>query len=431
MPLTIEHSGHGIQNIRTVADVINNCNLACQYCHPNHGWTGEYLPIAQIENLLQAAEEDGIFEVTLTGGEITMHPEFRAILEATHILNKTSITFVTNATRITPNIVKEISNSNVERICVSVDGPDADSHNSRRGKNFDSVMAGLKDLQGAGKPITVISVVHPKNYSRILELSDLLATQGLASEHHMCAPSYSGTAIKLYDQVSLKEPQFDELQNMIDASHDEFQRRGLYTTFNSYWPATGKRGKVQQPRTMTLIQFTEQVKDIYMIVRPNGDVRLTSAAWGRETVGNAVIGNLKDSEASELLRTVDELYRSGRVLQLPREVEAGHKFHVGSFAADYATTNALITDGEAAKQVEMVPIRKISEIDLLHNALDVAELKLIAQRVLLEPQRWRVSHHASGVDLIFDRKTSHLTVVTPQETEVIAEHYDLLEKEAP
>lgn len=109
MPLTIEHSEYGIQNIRTVADVINNCNLACQYCHPNHGWTGEYLPIAQIENLLKAAEEDGIFKVTLTGGEITMHPEFQDILKATHILDKTSLTFVTNATKITPNIVQEIS----------------------------------------------------------------------------------------------------------------------------------------------------------------------------------------------------------------------------------------------------------------------------------------------------------------------------------
>ena len=42
---------------------------------------------------------------------------------------------------------------------------------------------------------------------------------------------------------------------------------------------------------MTLVQLTEQLKDCYVIVRPNGDVRLTSAAWG-ETVGNAIIGNL-------------------------------------------------------------------------------------------------------------------------------------------
>lgn len=56
MSLSIEQGrdGRGIQNIRTVADVINNCNLGCHYCHPNFGWTGEALPAPQIEELFQS-----------------------------------------------------------------------------------------------------------------------------------------------------------------------------------------------------------------------------------------------------------------------------------------------------------------------------------------------------------------------------------------
>src|SRR5580765_4709670 len=166
MGLPIETGIHeeGLQTTRAVVDVINNCNLGCHYCHPNmDGWGGETLPAEQVGGIFQAAEDQSMLEVTLTGGEITMHPEFTQIMEATHMLNQTAVSFVTNATMITPQIVREIGESNVDRVCVSVDGPDAESHNSRRGRNFDTVMNGLRELQGAGKPITVISVVHKQN----------------------------------------------------------------------------------------------------------------------------------------------------------------------------------------------------------------------------------------------------------------------------
>lgn len=427
MSLSIERGrdSKGIQNIRTVADVINNCNLGCHYCHPNFGWTGETLPVPQVEELFQASEDRGIFEVTLSGGEITMHPDFSRILEATHMLDKTTMTFVTNATKITPNIVNEIRNSNVGRICVSVDGPDAQTHNRRRGNNFNTVMKGLQDLQETDKPITVISVAHADNYSRLLDLSELLASKGLADQHHMCAPSFSGSAKRIYEQLSLKEPQFYELQGMIDVSYEEFKRRGLYITFNSFWPAIGERGQSQDPRTMTLVQFTEQIKDIYMIVRPNGDVRLTSAAWGRETVGDAVVGNLNDEEAATLFDRVDDIYRSGRVRQLPRIIEAGHKFHVGPYNVDPAQTIELISKKtEEEESLQWQPIRKLSEIDLLQNPFDERNIDVLAMQIAAEPKRWRVVNHASGVDVVYDRKTSHMTLLKADETEKLAQFYD-------
>lgn len=427
MSLSIEQGrdGKGIQNIRAVADVINNCNLGCHYCHPNFGWTGETLPAPQVEELFHVSEDKGIFKITLSGGEITMHPDFSRILEATHMLDKTTMTFVTNATKITPNIVSEIRNSNVGRVCVSVDGPNAQTHNRRRGNNFDTVMKGLQDLQEAEKPITVISVAHADNYSRLLDLSELLASKGFADQHHMCAPSFSGSAKRIYDQLSLKEPQYHELQEMIDANHEEFRRRGLYTTFNSFWPATGERGKSQAPRTMTLVQFTEQVKDIYMIIRPNGDVRLTSAAWGRETVGDAVVGNLNDEEAAILFDSVDNIYRSGRVHQLPRIIEAGHKFHIGPYNAELAQTVALISAKTLEEEtLQWQPIRKISEIDLLQNPFDEEQLVTLAVQIAAEPKRWRVVNHASGIDIVYDRQTSHMTLLKADETEKLVQFYD-------
>ncbi len=224
------------------------------------------------------------------------------------------------------------------------------------------VILGLRALRemAASKPITLISVAHQSNYSKLIELSYLLAREDLANQHHICAPSYSGREKHFYDKISLSEAQFYELQRTIDENFEDLKMAGLFVTFNSFWPATGRRGESHLPRTMTLVQFTEQVKDIYIIVRPNGDIRLTSAAWSRETVGNAVIGNLHKENVEWLFQKVDEIYRSGRVRQLPREVEAGHKFHVGPHRADYASTNGIINQKNTVErsELEWIPIRK-------------------------------------------------------------------------
>ncbi len=427
LPVETGTYGEGLQTTRVVTDVINNCNLACHYCHPNiGGWGGEMLSAEQIGDVFKAAEDQLMLEVTLTGGEITIHPEFEQIMEATHILDRTAVSFVTNATRITPAIVGEIKASNVDRVCVSVDGPDAKSHNSRRGRNFDEVMKGLYALQEAGKPITVISVVHKQNYQKVMELTELLARNGLADQHHMCATSYSGAAKRIYPKFAFEEAEFHALQEMVDRDYGDLASRGFYVTFNSYWPATGERGGSSEPRTMTLIQFNEQVKDIYAIVRPNGDVRLAAASWGRETVGNAVIGNLNVENAGVLLERVDEIYRSGRVRQLPREVEAGHKFHIGPYAQGEQATDELLADKNS--RIEdmnlSVPIRPLSSIDLLDSSLSEDHLAAIVCQIVSEPGRWRIVQHASGVDIVFDRHTSHTTVLKREETAILSRLYD-------
>ena len=59
MSLHIENGpgNDGLQNIRTVADVYNNCNLGCHYCHPNiGGWGGESLPANQIGEMFITSE---------------------------------------------------------------------------------------------------------------------------------------------------------------------------------------------------------------------------------------------------------------------------------------------------------------------------------------------------------------------------------------
>lgn len=405
--------------IRAVVDTVQQCNLRCGYCHPGKTWKESTLPAERIEDVFGVAENKGLLEVTLTGGEITLHPELIRILESTHILDRTVATLITNGTLLNPQLIAEFRRSNISRICVSLDGPNAESHNFGRGKTFDQALHGLYLLQETEKPITVISVAHHGNYGLITELSKFLAINRLASQHHICAPSYSGSARRNYDKFRLRENEFFELQAMVDEVFEDLNRAGLYVTFNSFYPATGKRSEVDRSRTITLVQLTEQLKDCYVIVRSNGDVRLTSAAWGRETVGNAVVGNLNCEPAETSFTRAENVYAQGQVKQLPREVEAVHKFHYG-VDINSSLTDQILDDKEKGQYlVEMIPIEPLSESDLFKIGLSDQEIVAFANLIKSDPERYRVVNLANNSYILFDRVTTHTTLLRSEEAELI------------
>jgi MoaA/NifB/PqqE/SkfB family radical SAM enzyme len=303
--------GAGLQVLRLVIDAIQECNLRCKYCHPGEVWVRRHLDAEYVRGTLVAAEQHGCLEVVLSGGEITMHPQLAAILDASHVAERTVVSLVTNATLLDDELVGALRRSNVTRICVSVDGVDDETHNSARGRTRERVMDGLRRVQEADKEITVISVAHKHNFHRLAELSFALADEGLASQHHLCAPSYSGQARRYYRQLRLGWEDYFALQDEVDRIHGELATRGLHVTFNSFWPATGQRSPVtDQGRNITLVQLTEQRKDTLVHVRPDGELRLASVSWGRETVGSAVLGNVRSNDPAALLCEADRRYRS-------------------------------------------------------------------------------------------------------------------------
>ncbi|MEV3965925.1 radical SAM protein [Nocardia sp. NPDC050193] len=246
--------------LRLVIDAVNECNLRCRYCHPGEVWRNQQLDATVVQQALSAAEDAGTLEVVLTGGEMMMHHQLHAVLDSTQLLRQCASALITNATLITSDIARRLSGSNLTRICTSVDGVTNDLHGSARGKNLPRVLEGLHMLAGTGKPITVITVVHRGNWERVIELSKYLAGRKLAAQHHLCAPSYSGQAREHYPELALREHEFHGVQALVDEHQADLCARGLYLTFNSFWPATGEVPR-RTGRTITLQQLSEQVKD--------------------------------------------------------------------------------------------------------------------------------------------------------------------------
>lgn len=409
--------------LRVVVDIVQQCNLRCTYCHPGDVWEVQHLDVDPVSGVLMAAERYGALEVVLSGGEPTLHPQFEQVLDATHLLSRTAAVLITNATRVNDARARLIGEANLARVCVSLDSADPEIHALARGDNHARVLAGLRRIRATGVPVTVISVVHQGNYRRIGELSEWLLAKGLADQHHLCSPSYSGEARLHYPELALRSDDYFAVQDQVDACHESLARHGLFVTFNSFWPATGQRSSVVDAgRSMTLQQVSEQVKGVLVHVRPNGEVRLTATSWGRETIGNSVVGDVITADPFELLTTAGRNYLDGSLGQLPRAVEAEHKFQLGS--CNSCLTDQLI-DNDSVQPVELtrlVKLRPMTSLSLLDNPLTERNRAVVLSALRDGGSgRFRCVRHTSGVVLVYDRQLSHVTLLRDGELVSLAQ----------
>ena len=402
------------QIVRVVVDTLQQCNLRCTYCHPGRTWEELHLPGRVVHQVLEAAAAAHVLEVVLPGGEILLHPDLDEILDATVQVRRTACTMITNATVLTADIAKRIGCSGISRVCLSLDGPDAAANDLARGRTYTQVMRGLEEVSRTAKPLTVISVVHSGNYRRVFELSDRLHAEGIVSQHHLCAPSFSGSARSGYSRLSLSLDEFESVQAGVDERHAAYLADDFVLTFNSYWPATGRYSRAEAPRLMTLQQLTEQAKDTYVLVRPNGDFRLTCASWGRESLGNPTIGNVLSTAPKKLLDLASRHYQAGQLQQLPREVEARHKFLIGSNVDGQLTARLIDAGPDEELAPGFIPLISLAASPLAMRPLDVSAVKSFTSRAgALVHMR-----HLSGVDLLFDPSRSRVAVLRDGEMDL-------------
>ena len=419
MKLDIElgDKNSGIQIVRTVVDTLRACNSACGYCyffHKDFGKNNDFLPAKIIKDILLAANHQSQLDVVLSGGEITLHPEWQKLLDATKILDKTGVTLVTNGTTLDKKKVDQIKKSHVSRICISLDGATPKLHNYGRGNTFEKALKGLYELQSSGKNITVLSVLHKQNIDQILELSNFLAVNHLATQHHMAVPYYSGRARENYQKFIIPLEKVKKLQNKIDQVFDEYNKKGLYILFNHYWQLTGLMRKSGNPREFLSHQLGERNKATWAVVRCNGDVNSTTAYWGRESVNNPAIGNLFKKPAQILFNKLDKLYRSGTCRQLPREVESKYKYIVkGVFNKKMA--DIAISDSKKKDGIKLIPCLPMSDMEIMKTPIKQKYLNQMCQLYKKNQKNYRIIRHATNVYLFYDNTSAHTILLNDNE----------------
>jgi len=130
------HNGFGAKRI--TVELTNICNLHCSYCLRDedalyHAPANFLSPELLQKIIAEARESIGITSVNFTGGEPTLHPEFRRILEVAEA-EGVKVSFVTNGwrfERIWPAVLAH--RETITHVAFSLDGASAESHDAWRG----------------------------------------------------------------------------------------------------------------------------------------------------------------------------------------------------------------------------------------------------------------------------------------------------------
>ncbi|SFR97249.1 radical SAM protein [Anaeromicropila populeti] len=163
-------------------EITRRCNLKCVYCYNNsrNDFKVE-LDKERIFELIDHFYDTGTFEIRLTGGEPTLHPD---LFELLAYLKKKDF-FVSLATNgvWNENLIRKISETDIKIIIVSLDGPEA-YHDSMRGKGTFSVVTNtIRELQRINKFALKINTVlckENKDYiEAIVKLADDLGVKGV------------------------------------------------------------------------------------------------------------------------------------------------------------------------------------------------------------------------------------------------------------
>jgi SynChlorMet cassette radical SAM/SPASM protein ScmF len=156
-----------------------SCNLACKHCwitprfqHDGVG-SGPFVKLEYVEKAIIEGKALGLRSMKLTGGEPTLHPQFRQLVTLIDDA-EIGIMIETNGTLVDDDLAQFLkSKSHIAFISVSLDGATRETHDAMRSVlgSYEQAVSGIKNLVEAGFHPQVICTLHKGN---IIEIDDFV-----------------------------------------------------------------------------------------------------------------------------------------------------------------------------------------------------------------------------------------------------------------
>lgn len=209
----------GTPPLRLIAwEVTRSCNLACKHCRAEahtEPYPGE-LSTEEAKALIDTFPETGSPIIIFTGGEHLMREDIFELVA--HARGKgLRCVMAPNGTLINESNVQQMVDTGIARCSISIDGPDAASHDIFRGVpgSFDAAMRGIELLKKAGIEFQINTTVTKNNLANFKEIFTLANDLGAAAWHiFLLVPM--GRAAHLQDQVITAEEYEDVLNWFYD-----------------------------------------------------------------------------------------------------------------------------------------------------------------------------------------------------------------------
>ena len=174
-------------SVRMIAwEVTRSCNLNCKHCraaarlgpYPGELSTDECLRL--IDDIAGVARP----VIILTGGEPLLRPDIFDIA-AYGTGRGLRMVMATNGTLVDHATAGKMIDAGIQRVSISIDGPDAKSHDDFRGEPgaFEGAMRGISAMKAAGMEFQINTTITSANLRQIKEIHDMALKIGAAAHH--------------------------------------------------------------------------------------------------------------------------------------------------------------------------------------------------------------------------------------------------------
>ncbi len=209
--------------LRLVAwETTRNCNLACKHCRASADlgpFDGE-LDTAASFRLLDQIAELGSPIVILTGGEPLLRDD---IFDISRYGTDKGLRMVMapNGTLITPEHARNMADSGIKRISVSLDGATREKHDDFRGVPgaFDGALRGIELAKEAGIEFQINTTISKLNLDQIPMIQELAVRLG-AVAHHIFLLVPTGRGKYMIDQ-EINAREYEETLNWFYDQRDK------------------------------------------------------------------------------------------------------------------------------------------------------------------------------------------------------------------
>lgn len=181
----MSRTGFGPQRISV--ELTNICNLHCSYCLRDedalYHTPANYLAPALLEKIVTYARESvGVTSLVFTGGEPTLHPDFKSILQVCTD-NGVKASFVTNGwhfEKIWPTVLAH--RNTITHVGFSLDGVTEESHDAWRGKgSFVRLVRAFSRCFAAQIPFVIKVGIRRDTISQLEQIALFSARLGAAA----------------------------------------------------------------------------------------------------------------------------------------------------------------------------------------------------------------------------------------------------------
>ncbi len=167
-------------------EVTKGCNLRCVHCRATATELASPsdLPTAQALNIIDQIAAFANPILVLSGGEPLYRPDIFQL--AKYATDKgLRVALATNGTLVTKEVAQKIVDAGVKRVSISLDGANAETHDSFRGipGAFEAAIYGFRNLKELGMPVQINMTIAKHNAAELPKVLEMVRGLGADALH--------------------------------------------------------------------------------------------------------------------------------------------------------------------------------------------------------------------------------------------------------